>query len=108
MKGMDPSGVPEFNRNAEAPDSARAFARLDVTLSNVELIVPSDEGLWPQVRSGLSRSMRALLFSVSWAIVGLCVVLPWALIGYGVYRVARRGRSEVAVEAATVVPPAQT
>ena len=32
----------------------------------------------------------ALSLSVTWLIFGLCVVLPWALVGYGGYRLARR------------------
>jgi hypothetical protein len=77
-------------QNQQAPEGNLAIARLDVTLSNQELLVPKDEGLWSQVRSGLSISVRGLLVSLSWLIVGLCVVLPWGLVAYGVYRMARR------------------
>ena len=63
-----------------------------MTLSNAELIVPSDDGVWPQVRRGLSWSFTALAWSLSWIIVGLCVVLPWALVLYAFYRVVLRLR----------------
>jgi hypothetical protein len=61
-----------------------------VTLSNTDLIVPKDDGVWPQVRRGLTVSVSVLLMSVTWVVFGLCVVLPWALVGYGGYRLMRR------------------
>jgi hypothetical protein len=82
--------VQQATRNLQAPEGNLAVARLDVTLSNAELIVPKDDGLWPQVRKGLSFSVTALSVSASWLIVGLCVLLPWGLIGYGGYRLLRR------------------
>jgi hypothetical protein len=92
FKGAGTLRVHQSSRNPQVPDSNLATARLDVTLSNVELIVPSDDGLWPQVRRGLSWSFTALAWSLSWIIVGLCVVLPWALVLYGLYRLALRLR----------------
>ncbi len=80
----------QASRNPQAADGKLALARIDVTLSNAELIVPKDEGVWPQVRKGLAYSMYFLSLSVTWLIFGLCVVLPWALVGYGGYRVVRR------------------
>ncbi len=74
----------------QAPDGRFATARLDVTLSNADLIVAKDDGLWPQVRRGLSLSVAVLLMSVTWVVFGLCVVLPWAAVGYGGYRLFRR------------------
>jgi hypothetical protein len=95
----------QATRNPQAADGKMALARLDVTLSNSELIVPKDEGLWPQVRKGLSYSMYFLSLSVTWLIFGLCVVLPWALVGYGGYRVVRR-LSRTPQPAPATTPPA--
>jgi hypothetical protein len=82
--------VHDTNRQPQAVEGKLALARLDVTVSNFELIVPSDDGLWPKVRKGLSYSVAVLSVSVTWLIFGLCVVLPWALVGYGGYRLVRR------------------
>jgi len=38
----------------------------------------------------LSFSATALLKSVTWVFFGLCVVLPWAFAGYGLWRLVRR------------------
>jgi hypothetical protein len=81
--------VQQSAQDQQAPDGKLATARLDVTLSNTDLIVAKDDGLWPQVRRGLSLSAVVLLTSVTWVVFGLCVVLPWALVGYGGYRVFR-------------------
>ena len=77
-------------RDPQAPEGKYATARILVTLTNVEAIVPEDEGLWTKVRKGLAISVSWLLTSVTWVVFGLCVVLPWALVGFGGYRVVRR------------------
>ena len=80
----------QATRNPQATDGKYAIARLDVTLTNVEQIVSKDDGIWPQVRKGLTYSVSALLLSVSWLVVGLCVIVPWTIVGYGVIRLARK------------------
>jgi hypothetical protein len=74
----------------KAPEGKLAVAHLKVTLSNAELLVPSEQGLWAQVRHGLSVSLRGLSWSASWLIVGLLFVLPWLLLIYAVVWLARR------------------
>src|SRR5262249_42127667 len=89
-------------RNPQAADGKLALARIDVTLANQELIVAHDDGMWPQIRKSLSFSFSALMWSLSFIIIGLCVVLPWGLLGYGGYRVYRR----LNPPAPTALPPA--
>jgi hypothetical protein len=84
--------VQKSSRNEQVPDGPLAIARIDLTLSNTELIVPSDQGIWPQVRRGLSTSVTALSWSLTVVIIGVCFVLPWAAVIYTGYRVARRVR----------------
>ena len=74
----------------QATEGKYATARIYVTLTNVGAIVPEGGGVWPKVREGLAISAGVLLKSVTWVVSGLCVVLPWALIGFGGYRVVRR------------------
>jgi hypothetical protein len=77
-------------RDPQATDGRFATARVEVTLGNRESIISDDDGLWSQVRRGLSYSASVLLTSVTWVVFGLCVVLPWAVIGYVAYRIVRR------------------
>jgi len=76
-------------RDPQAVDGRFATARIDVTISNEEQIVAADDGLWPQVRKGLSYSASVLLTSVTWVVFGLCVVLPWAVVAFVGYRLLR-------------------
>jgi hypothetical protein len=82
--------VSHVSPNPQAPEGKLAIARIDVTLANVEVLVPRDDGLLPQIRSGLSISLRGLFASVTWLIVGLLFVLPWVLVIFAVIWVARR------------------
>ena len=77
-------------RDPQAPGGRFATARFDITLVSRDQIVAEDDGLWPQVRRGLSFSVAVLLTSVTWVIFGLCVVLPWGVAAYLVYRMVRR------------------
>jgi hypothetical protein len=77
-------------RDPQAVGGKFATARFDVTLTSRDPIVGEDAGLWPQVRRGLTYSMTVLLTSLTWVVFGLCVVLPWGLAGYAMYRLFRR------------------
>jgi len=91
-------------RDPQANEGKLATARIVVTLTNAEAIVPEDTGLWSKVRKGLSISVSVLLTSVTWVIFGLCVVLPWAVIGFGGYRVIRRFVRPATAPAAALAP----
>ncbi len=90
FKGAGSVRVLNSSRDPQAPEGKSATARIDITLSSVEGIVNSEDGLWTPVKKGLSYSAEVLLTSMTWIVFGLCVVLPWALVGYGGYRVVRR------------------
>jgi hypothetical protein len=84
--------VQQTVKHPEVPDGPLGVARLDVTLSNAELIVPSDSGIGLSVRRGLSDSFTVLLWSLRILILGLCVLLPWALVIWAIYRLLMRVR----------------
>jgi hypothetical protein len=90
FKGAGIVRVQQSTRNPQVAEGPTAIARLDVTVSNTELIVPSDDGLWPQIRRGLSNSLLAIFWSLSWVIFGVLFLLPWALVFYGIYRIVSR------------------
>ncbi len=89
----------DATRNPQVPEGELAIARLDVTLTNAEQIVPGNEGVWPQVRKGLSTSFIALSWSLTVVIIGVCFVLPWALVLYAAYVIVRRLRRNAASSA---------
>jgi hypothetical protein len=86
--------VQRFSKNQQVPESDLAIARIDVTLSNSPLIVPSDEGFGPELRKGLATSVKVLSLSLSWLVFGLMVILPWVIVVYGIYRLVIRLRGK--------------
>ena len=75
------------------------MAYIEVLLTNATPIVPTDEGLWPQIRTSLLYSFKLLAWSVMFIIVGLAVVVPWSLLIWGVVRVVRRMRGKIGTSA---------
>jgi hypothetical protein len=88
--------VQQSVKHPEVPDSPLAVARVEVTLSNKELIVPSDEGIGASIRRGLSDSFKILAWSLRLLIFGLCILLPWALVIWAIYRLVMRMRRRTA------------
>ncbi len=82
----------QVRRNPQARESELATARIEVTLTNEERIIPKDEGFWTQVRKGLSTSFVAVSWSLIVVIIGLCFVLPWAVVIYVAFLIIRRMR----------------
>ena len=80
--------------NPQVPVSPLATARIELVLANQDQIVPNDDGLWQQVRNGLSKSLMAIFWSLSWVIFGVLFLLPWALVIYGGYRIVARIRGK--------------
>jgi hypothetical protein len=85
------------------PEGPFARSRLSVSFSTVDTI-QGDQTLGGSVRSGLATSVQWLLRSVTWIVVGLCLVAPWALVIWAISRmVKRRKRREDLME--TPPPP---
>jgi hypothetical protein len=79
-------------RFPQIPDNELATAQVEVTLRGAGLYVPSDEGLWPAIRSGLANSVKIFSWSVIFVITGLSAALPIALVAWIVVRIVRRMR----------------
>lgn len=83
----------EASKNPNVPDSELSVARLSVTLSDAELIMPSDSGPSAHLRKGLS----VLAWSLNMIILGICVIGPWVLLFWGGFKLYRRLRPRPAV-----------
>jgi hypothetical protein len=70
--------------------------------------LPQDEGIWAQVRSGLSTSLRGLSFSLNLLIIGVVFVLPWILLLAAVLWLVRRIWRPVVVQTAPTGPTTPT
>jgi hypothetical protein len=80
IKRMGVVRINQSTPNLKTHEGKLALARLEVTFTNSQLLVPRDESLWSQVRKGLSVSLRGLSASVSALIVGVLFILPWLLL----------------------------
>jgi len=96
VKGMGALRAIEASRDPRAPEGKLARARLDVTLARGDAIGPADGGVWATIREGLSTSVAGLLWSLRLVVIGLCFVLPWVVVLWGAWRLARRRRGSAA------------
>ncbi len=101
IRNLGQARVSETAQDPEAPDGQVARAEFNVTLANAELLVGRDEGLMASVRNALSTSIRGLLWSLQFLVIGVLMVGPWALVIWGAWRLYRRNRAKSAA-AATV------
>ncbi len=92
LKGAGVVRVLTVTKNDNAPEGDLAFARIDLTLSNAELLIPSDEGFGKQIRDGLANVFSAAGFSIRIFLIGLLVVGPWALILWAAAKLWKRLR----------------
>jgi hypothetical protein len=82
-------------RNAQVPAGPLARASFDVTLRSPTPMVSAEDGFGASIRRGLRTSLTGLTYSLMLIVVGLCLVGPFALLGWGLWRVARRGKVKV-------------
>jgi hypothetical protein len=86
----------EQSKDLSVPEADFSHARLDITLSAPGAIVGSDAGLWASFKDGLGMSVRGLAFSLELIIIGLCLVVPWAAVGWSGWKIAKRWRRKPA------------
>jgi len=82
LKNLGHTRVYEINRNPQAPEGDLALGRLQVNFSNPDPLVSSDSGPWARIKSGLSVSITALSWGLTFVVVGLCLVVPVGLVAW--------------------------
>ena len=93
IRSMGTVRVVESASNPQAPTGPVARARLDITLASPELLVGKDQGLWSSLRNAVATSVKGLLWSLQLIVVGLLIVVPWALLVWGLWRLSRRSKT---------------
>ena len=93
IRSLGVDRVNESSTNHQAPEGEVARAQFDVTLANADLIVGRDEGLGAAVKSALSTSVRGLLWSLQFIVIGLLMVGPWALMIWVGWKLLRRSKT---------------
>jgi hypothetical protein len=102
VKEMESKGnvrVAEASRNPQVPDSDLAIARIDVTVANSPQIIRDDEGIAAKLREGLGTSFTIVTWSIMLIFIGLCAVIPWALIALAVMKIVKVARKRKQAQA---------
>jgi hypothetical protein len=107
IKSLGKVRVSRSEQDKTAPEGRFAVARIVIELRNAEAIVGADSGVWPSVKKGLSFSSNILLTSLTYIVIGLCAVLPWALVGFGGYKLVKRVVRTPEQAPAPTPPPAE-
>jgi protein involved in polysaccharide export with SLBB domain len=79
----------DSSRDPQAPAGQFAHAIIGVEFATGDAIVADQTGPWAAVRQGLSTSITGLLWSLQWIVVGLCLIGPWLLLGWGGLKLMR-------------------
>ncbi|HZN62879.1 MAG TPA: DUF4349 domain-containing protein, partial [Planctomycetota bacterium] len=87
--------VEETRRNPLAPESGLAIGRIELTLSNEDPLIGRDAGFAAQMRDALRSVVGAAGFSLKFILIGALIVVPWVLIVWFGWKLARRVRSGV-------------
>jgi hypothetical protein len=98
VKELGTVRVAEAAKNPQVPEGELAIARLDVTLSNVVLL-SADSGPWANIKKGLTVSAYAGSMALMVIMVGVCFVLPVALVAWAGVRLVRKARAKPAAGA---------
>jgi Domain of unknown function (DUF4349) len=80
--------------DATAPGGQVARARMEITLDSPQSGVTQGNSLTATLEDGLATSFRGLLWSLELLTVGLCLLGPWALICWIIWRIFRKKRKE--------------
>ena len=76
VRGIDDASDPQ------APSGSLAHAHIYVEFRTADTLVADQTGPWASVRQGLATSVNGLLWSLQWVVVGLCLIGPWAVVGW--------------------------
>jgi hypothetical protein len=79
-------------RDAAAPAGPLAHARIEIDFATADALVADQSGPWASFRQGLSTGLRGLLLSLQWIVVGLSLLVPWAIVAYVARRAWQRWR----------------
>jgi hypothetical protein len=82
----------DASKDLQVPPGALARARVDLTFANADTLVAPERGVFASIRRGLSTSLAGLMRSLELIIIGVCFVLPWALVVYALWRLIKRRR----------------
>jgi hypothetical protein len=95
IKGLGAVREQSSAKNTVVPDNALALARIEVRVGH-ETLIGQDSGPMANIRRGLSISLQAASWALMLIMIGLCVVLPIALLFWVLAKIHRKLRPKEA------------
>ena len=95
----------ERTEDQTVPAADFAQAKLDITLNATSAIVGPQAGLWAGLKGGLGASMRGLAYSFELIVIGICLALPWGILGVGGLESGAAGEEKVSPAVSPQVGP---
>jgi hypothetical protein len=80
----------QSNEDTSAPGGAAARGRLEMQFVSETPVLADDNGILATIKSGLVTSVRGLVWSLQWVVIGLCLVGPWTAIGWVGWKIWKR------------------
>jgi hypothetical protein len=91
----------DATKDLQVPPGQLARARVDDTFVTADTLVAPERGLHTSVRRGLATSLSGLMWSLQLIVIGVCFVLPWAVVLYAIWRLMKRRRAAVTAPVAS-------
>jgi hypothetical protein len=85
----------ERTEDQTIPAADFAQAKFDLTLNAASAVVGPQAGLWAGLKSSVSASIRGLAYSFELIIIGICLALPWVVLGWVGWKGAKRLRKKI-------------
>jgi hypothetical protein len=95
----------ERSEDQTIPAADFAQAKFDLTLNATGTVVGPQAGLWAGLKSSLGASIHGLAYSFELIIIGVCLALPWAILGWLGWKGVKRLRKKIAPEVSTQASP---
>jgi hypothetical protein len=90
IKGAGTVVSQQAKRNPNVPENELTTSHIEVVLSGVTPIVPSDEGLGSYIRASLYLSFKVFSVCLMLIILGVSAVLPWVLVLVAAFKLYSR------------------
>jgi hypothetical protein len=84
----------QSTEDVQAVAGPAALARFEIQFTSEASVVGDNNGLAAAIKQGLTTSVRGLLWSLQLVVIGLCLIGPFAVVGWIGWRLLKRHKTE--------------
>jgi hypothetical protein len=95
IQGLGTERGMQVTNNANVPDTRFSRDRIDLTLTNPPAILKANEGVGATLRAALTTAFAALTYSLYLVVTGVLFILPFALVIWPFWRLAKKRKAAV-------------